>query len=603
MSTTEPNTSTSLTAGASPGDDRSRVARLYFGDNLGVLRDYIDDESVDLVYLDPPFNSNRSYNVLFAENDRSESAAQIEAFNDTWRWDATVERNYREIIGDVPSRSAVPPKLRLIARSLHEFLGENDVMAYLVMMTLRLVELRRAMKPTATLYLHCDTTASHYLKVILDGIFGPEHFLSEIVWRRTHAHGDSSRGFGAITDTLLMYARSGSYTFHPQSKPFEQEYIAARRARHGGQDADGRMWQSVTLRSPSPRPNLKYSYTAGDGRTYEPHPNGWSCDIERMREYDKHKKLHFPRKPGGTLRLKMYWDEPRAQQRSSGLSERVMQNLWSDIPALNASSKERIGYPTQKPLALLERVIKASSNPGDVVLDPFCGCGTTIEAAQRLGREWIGIDITHLAVKTIRERIGKVFGPIEYTVGGNPADAKSARVLAELNPMQFQDWAVRFVGGRPVGGGKKSKKGADRGMDGELFFQRSDGGPRVRVVVSVKGGKSINVSMLRDLHGVVSREGVPIGVLITAVPPTKAMRVEAAKAGHYSAGGKLYPRLQLLDVEGLFHRKRVEHPGENVTEGANPPPEQLQLFDRVKKDIAKAAPKSSASRKRTSERP
>lgn len=566
----------------------SRVAKLYFGDNLGVLRDYIEDESVDLIYLDPPFNSNRSYNLLFADKDRQAAPAQITAFKDTWRWDTTVERNLQELVGDAPSRSPVPPKVQAIVRAMHAFLGDNDMMAYLTMMGLRLVELHRVLRPTGTLYLHCDPTASHYLKVLLDGIFGAENLRNEIIWKRTNARSASGR-WPRLHDVLLFYGKSALSTFNPIEVPGEPAKMPHTLVK----GPDGKKYQTFELTAP----HLRFGETGEPWRGFHPAQLGrhWGNPPSVLDEWDRQGLIHWPKKKGG-------WPRRRAKEPFTPEQRMVtVGDVWTDIDRLNQSAKERIGYPTQKPVALLERIVTASSKPGDVVLDPFCGCGTTIEAAQRLGREWIGIDITHLAVKTIRERIAKVFGPLVYTVGGNPADADSARVLAETNPHQFQDWAVRFVGGRAVGGAKTSKKGGDKGIDGELFYQSAGSAKRDRIVISVKGGKTVNPAMVRELRGTIEREGSPIGVLITAAQPTKQMRTEAARAKQWPAGGRLYSRIQILTVDDLFHAQRVEHPGDNVTEGANPPPEQLLLFDQVKRGPLKVPPhaeKPARDRKR-----
>ncbi|HET9274376.1 MAG TPA: DNA methyltransferase [Methyloceanibacter sp.] len=274
--------------------------KLYYGDNLRILRDHIASESVDLVYLDPPFNSNATYNVLFRSPAGEQSQAQIEAFEDTWHWNEAAEHAFDDVVKSGNSDAAE------MLRALRSFLGENDMMAYLAMMAVRLLELHRVLKPAGSLYLHCDPTASHYLKVLLHGVFGPTKFRNEIVWKRTHSHGDPHRKFGAITDTLLFYTKSDEYILNPQYREFAPDYIERT---FTGNDADGRRWQSVTLRSPHPRPNLTYPYIASNDITYQPHVNGWSCDIERMKKYDRENRLHFPSSPTGALRLKMYLDE------------------------------------------------------------------------------------------------------------------------------------------------------------------------------------------------------------------------------------------------------------------------------------------------------
>ncbi len=510
---------------------------LYYGDNLAVLRDSIASESVDLIYLDPPFNSNASYNVLFKAPSGEQSQAQIEAFEDTWHWNESAERAFDEVVTGPHSDAAI------MLRAMRSALGENDMMAYLAMMAVRLIELHRVLRKTGSLYLHCDPTASHYLKILLDSVFGPTNFRNEIIWKRTHSHGDPQRKFGAITDTLLFYTKSDEYVLNSQYRGFTPEYIEKT---FTGTDPDGRCWQSVTLRSPHPRPNLTYPYEASNGITYEPHPNGWSCDLERMRKYDRENRLHFPAKSTGALRLKMYLDE------SSGVK---VQNLWDDIPPISANAQERLGYPTQKPLALLERVISASSNEGDVVLDPFCGCGTTVHAAEKLGRHWIGIDITHLAIALIEHRMKAAFPSAVFDVHGVPKDYAGARDLAERDKHQFQMWITAKIGAQPYKGGKK---GMDRGIDGYLHFRDADKKPQF-AVISVKGG-GIKSGDIRDLKGTMEREKATLGLFLTLNEPTREMEKEAASAGFYETGGTKVPRLQILTAAQILDNRRPQVP-------------------------------------------
>ena len=514
---------------------------LYFGDNLSVLRESVPDASVDLIYLDPPFNSKRDYNLLFKSPKGHKSEAQIEAFKDSWSWGEQAEREFDELLHQPNTDVA------LLMQALRTFLGENDMMAYLVMMANRLLELHRVLKPTGSLYLHCDRVASHYLKMVLDGVFGKLRFKTEIVWKRTTSHGNVGRAYGDCTDTIFYYTKSGEYVWNQIYEPMAAEYIEDR---FTGRDADGRRWQSVTLRNPGPRPNLHYPFTASNGVTYQPHPNGWSCDLTRMKKYDAENRLHFP-KPGGQLRLKMYLDE------SPGIK---LQNLWTDIPPINSQAAERLGYPTQKPLALLHRIIEVSSNPKDVVLDPFCGCGTAVHAAQKLNRQWTGIDITHLAISLIEKRLKDAFGAkCKFEVHGTPKDLDAARDLATRNKYQFQWWAVSLVEAQPFGG---KKKGADGGIDGLKFFHDVDKAGARKIVVSVKGGENVGLTMVKDLITTVTHNQAEIGLVITLSAPTQPMVAEAAKAGFYtSATGKKYPRLQILTIEGLLSgQHRAEHP-------------------------------------------
>ena len=525
---------------------------LYYGDNLPILRnrDSFPSESIDLVYLDPPFNSNQDYNVLFAEQDGTRSAAQIQAFSDSWRWDSAARQIFDETVNQ-------GGKAAEALGAFHSLLGESDMLAYLSMMAPRLVELRRVLRSTGTLYLHCDPTASHYLKILLDSVFKPEHFLNELTWMRTHSHGNVGRNFGSVCDNILVYTKSESYTWNQQFAPFSEDYV---RSTFKGLDPDGRRWQSVTLRNPSPRPNLRFEYTASTGVTYHPHPNGWVCNEERLKRYDSEGRLHFPSTPDGALRLKMYLDE------SPGVR---LQNLWTDLPALGALAGERLGFPTQKPQALLERIVATSSNPGETVLDPFCGCGTTVAAAQRLGRRWIGVDITHLAITLIRSRLDDAYGNrVSYVVVGEPADASGAEALALQDRYQFQWWALGKIRARPVA--EERKKGADSGIDGKLLFREKEGGPVKTIVIQVKSGK-LKLSEVRDFGRVIEREKAPVGVLVTLDEPSRDMRAEATSMGYYRPDWKLsaddkYDRYQIITVRALFEGVQPAYPPfRNVT--------------------------------------
>ena len=529
-----------------PQDDPEEPNTLYYGDNLDILRRYIADESVDLIYLDPPFNSSRDYNVLFAEQDGTRAAAQIRAFEDTWQWDVSAAAAYESMVEGGGKVSQVLQAFRL-------FLGDTDMLAYLSMMAPRLVELHRVLKPTGTLYLHCDATASHYLKLLLDAVFGPDKFQNEIIWKRTTAHSNVYRNYGNVTDSLLFYSKSeDDYTWNQLYRVSTPEDIADAFPQT---DANGRRWRSENMRNPGIRPNLHYAYTASNGVTYQPHPNGWTVTEEKMRELDRQGRLHFPAKAGGRLRLKFYADE------SPGIK---LQNIWDDIPPLGAQAAERLGFPTQKPQALLERIIGASSNPGDLVLDPFCGCGTTIAAAQNLGRRWIGIDITHLAIGLIRTRLRDSYGDAaKVTVIGEPTTVEDAEELAGTDPYQFQWWALGLVGARPV----EQKKGADKGIDGRLYFHEDarKGRATKQAIFSVKAGH-VTSSQVRDLVGVLTREKAELGVLISFEEPTRDMRKEAASAGFYESPWGKHQRVQLLTVGELLEGKTVDMPR---TEGIN----------------------------------
>jgi site-specific DNA-methyltransferase (adenine-specific) len=509
---------------------------LYYGDNLDVLGQHVADASVDLVYLDPPFNSNQSFNVLFGDHG-TKSAAQIKAFSDTWHWDQTAAEAYERTVehgGDV-SRTM---------QAFRSTLGHANLLAYLSMMAPRLLDLRRVLKATGSLYLHCDPTASHYLKLLLDAVFGPECFRNEIIWQRTAAKGDAKRKLGSIHDVILFYtAKADGYYFEPARRAPDAEYTA----RFSLDDADGRgPYRLAPLDSPNPRPNLTYEY-----KGHDPPAKGWRVSREVMEELDAEGRLAFPKKAGGRIARKHYLNEQEWPN---------VGDVWTDIPPLQAASAERLGYPTQKPEALLQRIVESSSEPGHVVLDPFCGCGTTIAVAQRLGRSWIGIDVTYLATALIKGRLQDQFGEAaEFTVVGEPVSVEDAAVLAKSDPYQFQFWSLGLVGARPT----EEKKGADQGIDGRIYFHDEPGGKTKQIIISVKAGKT-GPSHVRDLRGVVEREDAQIGVLLTFNEPTQPMRSEAADAGFYKSPGwnKSYPRLQIYTVGELLAGKRIEYPAQ-----------------------------------------
>lgn len=513
--------------------------QLFYGDNLAVLRRDIADASVDLIYLDPPFNSNANYNILFKSPTGTNADAQIEAFEDSWHWNDSAEAAFDDV-----ARSGHTKAFELL-RAMRSFLGDNDMMAYLAMMAVRLLELHRVLKPTGSLYLHCDPTASHYLKLLLDGVFGVQHYRNEIIWKRTSAHGNVSASYGDVTDSIFFYTKTSKAVWTRPMMPLTEQNVASK---YTMLDDDGRRFTTRDLRNPGVRPNLHYPYTASNGVTYQPHPNGWSFTREKMAQYDAAGLLYFPRDPGGRLRLKLYLDASKGQPQ---------QSLWDDIPALNSQAQERLGYPTQKPLALLERIIAASSNPGDTVLDPFCGCGTAVHAAQKLERRWIGIDVTHLAISLIEKRMQAAFPGIAFTVEGTPKDLASAEDLAARDKYQFQWWAVSMIDAMPYGG---RRKGADGGIDGILYF-KPDGKRTEKALVSVKGGDHVGVPMIRDLHSAMERERAPIGIFLTKALPTTPMLREAAAVGRFEDGfGRTFPRLQILTLAELFAGRKPDIP-------------------------------------------
>lgn len=498
---------------------------LYYGDNLHVMRQSIADESVDLVYLDPPFNSARDYNILFASPKGASSEAQITAFEDSWHWNQQAESEFNEIMHQ--SNTAVAEMMDALRR----FLGENDMMAYLTMMANRLLELHRILKPTGNLYLHCDPTASHYLKIVLDGVFGKDNYRSEISWLRSQPKSHSTINFPNCRDIIFRYAKSEKSRFFKVYGKYNPEYL---NKFYKYQDENGRIYRLGDLTNPNKkRPNLTYEFL-GVTRV-------WRWTKERMQQaFDD--GLIVQSKAGAIPRFKRYLDEMHGQP---------ITNNWNDIEHLHGSNDEFLGYPTQKPVALLERIIEASTHEGDIVLDPFCGCGTAVHAAQKMGRKWIGIDITHLAVSLIEKRLHDAFPDSDFIVEGTPKDLEGARDLANRDKYQFQWWACSLVNAQPYQG---KKKGADGGIDGLIYFQDGDKQHK-KIIVSVKGGGNVNVAMVRDLAHVVQREKAHIGLFITLTPPTKPMLVEAVKEGYYESPhfpANAFPVIQILTVEGLL---------------------------------------------------
>lgn len=508
---------------------------LYYGDNLAVLRKHIADESVDLIYLDPPFNSQATYNVLFKGPSGERSKAQIEAFEDTWHWNDTAEEAFDQVM--MSGKTDVAE----ILRAMRTFLKENDVMAYLTMMAVRLLELHRVLKPTGSLYLHCDPTASHYLKILLDGVFGPERFLNEVIWKRTSAHSSSKR-YGPIHDILFFYAKSDDFKWYPQYTKYDEEYLETF---FDQVDKDGRRWKRMDLTGAG----IRHGETGQVWRGIDVTAKGrhWAYPPSVLETLDAQGKLHWPKKADGMPRLKQYPEE---------LDGIPLQDIWSDIRPMHNLAAERLGYPTQKPLSLLERVIMASSKEGDVVLDPFCGCGTAVHAAQKTRRNWIGIDITHLAISLVERRLKAAFPGLKYEVQGTPKDLEGARDLAIRDKHQFQLWATSRIHAVPF---RSGKKGADSGIDGLIYF-KPDGKTTERAIVSVKGGENVNVAMVRDLAHVVDREKAKIGLFITLAEPTGPMRTEAIKAGFYEAMYGKYPKIQILTIAELFQGKQPNIP-------------------------------------------
>jgi site-specific DNA-methyltransferase (adenine-specific) len=533
------------------------MGTLYYGDNLDILSRYIKDESVDLVYLDPPFNSAQSYNAFFQEKDGTAAASQIKAFEDTWSWNEETSLTFKNFV------DVAPENVRKLMLAYHDILGGNDMLAYLSMMAPRLVELRRVLKPAGSLYLHCDPTASHYLKLLLDAVFGKSNFQSEIIWKRTSAHSSSKR-WGPVHDVILFYSKTDKFVWNPVFQNYSEDYLEKfyRFTDYEGRyqvgdltgagiraGESGKSWRDVN-------PTKVGRHWAVPNKVlielFGPVCAEWSVQ-KKLDALDEKGLIAWPLK-GKMPRFKRYLNE------NAGV---LASDVIADIHPIAAQSAERLGYPTQKPLALLERIIFASSNPGDVVLDPFCGCGTTIDAAEKLGRQWIGIDITQLATSLIKSRLRDTYGErLEIKTVGEPVTLQDAIALAskegDNDKYQFQWWALGLVGARPV----EQKKGADGGIDGKILFRDDPKAARPeQIIISVKGGK-LKADDVRALGHVVTREGAAIGVLISLQEPTDKMRADAASAGFYvhKLNGKQYPKLQLRTVEELMEGKGIARP-------------------------------------------
>ena len=542
---------------------------LYYGDNLDVLGQHVPSESVDLIYLDPPFNSNRSYNVLFRSPTGTEAQAQIEAFDDSWHWTQQTQGVYDKLVG-----GGAPIKVAEAIEAMRKLLGPNDMTAYLVMMTPRLVELHRVLKTTGSLYLHCDPTASHYLKLILDAVFGPEHFKNEIIWRRTGSHGKVKR-FGPIHDSIFFYTKTETFTWNAPTKRFMRGHVAeyfvedesgwrtnyygnvlTGSGTRGGES--GQVWKGFD-------PTSKGRHWAIPGALVDEVPEDMSS-LTQHQKLDRLFDLGYIRiEPGQAWPMYQHYITPEDgtpapdiwayQPYTEGTVFDTNDGIDADVRWLSTRDAERLGYPTQKPIALLERIISASSNEGDVVLDPFCGCGTAVDAAQKLRRQWIGIDITYLAVDLIRKRLLHSYGPSmenQYLVSGIPTDVEGAEALFNENPFDFERWAVSLVNGEP-----NQKQVGDKGIDGRIRFQAAKSAHGM-VIVSVKGGKQINPSMVRDLVGTVQRQNAEMGLLLTLTKPTRGMIDEANHSGNYlnDFTGNTFPKIQIFTIEDLMSGKK-----------------------------------------------
>lgn len=526
---------------------------LYYGDNLEVLRkpQYLKDESVDLCYIDPPFNSKRNYNQIY-NNVGSEDRAQAQAFVDTWTWDEHANAGFDELLANEQGRFTTQT-VDLI-KGLAPVLKKGSLLAYLVSMTLRVTEIHRVLKPTGSFYLHCDPTASHYLKLVLDTIFVTQggDYRNEIIWKRSSAHNDTKQGrkqCGQIHDILLFYTKGKDYTWNPVHTAYDEKYTDAF---YKYTDPEGRRYRLGDLTAAKPGGDVSYDFYGT--KPYK--GRFWAYSRANMEQFKTEGRLYFP-KNGGTPSYKRYLDE------MPGVS---LQDMWTDVPAISPQAAERLGYPTQKPEALLERIIQASTNPGDTVLDAFCGCGTTIAVAQRLGRHWIGIDITYQSIALILRRLEHQFGKevlATITLNGIPRDMDAARALAlkrdDRVRKEFEKWAVLTYSANRAR--INDKKGGDQGIDGTAFFM-AGANENAKVVFQVKSG-NVGRGDIAKLNNDRQREQAELAVFLTLQPSTKGMDDEAAAAGLYNHKlmGRTYPRVQIVPIADIVdHHKRLEIP-------------------------------------------
>lgn len=550
--------------------------RLYYGDNILIMREKLKKHSVDLIYLDPPFNSKQNYNLVYRNLTGKPVPEQAEAFCDTWEMDAQKEEIARTMPLEMREHGVDEYYVKfwqLWVQALRE--TQPHLLAYLIYMVQRLLYMRSLLRPTGSIYLHCDPTASHYIKVMMDGIFGHKNFRNELIWKRTGAHGNSRR-WGPVHDTILFYSASQSYTWNRVFQAYDPEYV---KKAYSQQDKRG-FFQLVSLMGAGVRTGdsgkpwkgvdptaigRHWAVPAAAFKEAYPHldPKALSTQ-ERLDLLENVGLIAWPKGGGGVPRQKRYVDANPGTP---------VQDIISDIGALSSHSQERLGYPTQKPIALLDRIIQASSNPGDVVFDPFCGCGTTIYSAVKNERKWIGCDIAILSIQIVRDQLEKRFHQVEGThfeVDGIPASVAAADELFLKDRLQFQHWLVERAGGFPM-----QKKTADRGIDGRLYFEVN--GRLKEMVLSVKGG-GIRPADVRELRGVLERESnAELAGLLTLQKPTRAMYDEAAQAGLYSFMGVSYPRLQILTVQEIIESKQQFMTPSRVGSRAKTPQHALPL--------------------------
>ncbi len=529
--------------------------QIYYGDNLDVLRNNIDKESVDLCYIDPPFNSNRDYSQIYLNvGKEKENNAQAQAFIDTWTWNDSAIQGLAEIKANVGG--ALTTQSIDLIKGLEIVLGKDSLFAYLVSMTLRIAQIHRVLKPTGSFYLHCDPTASHYLKLVCDGIFCPNggEYRNEITWKRTTTHNDAKQGakqFGRVHDIVFFYTKSSkNWIFNTVYENYSAAYMDSS---YNKMDSNGRRFKSSDLSAAKGGGDTSYNWNG----TFPPTGRFWAYSRANMEKFESEDRLYYSKT--GKPYLKHYLDE------MLGISP---DDLWTDITPLSAKSAEKLGYPTQKPEALLERIIKSSSNEGDVVLDAYCGCGTTVAVAQRLKRNWIGVDITYQSISLILKRLEDQDKDAlnNVTIAGVPRDMASAVALANKSDdktrKEFEKWMVlAYSKNRAM---INDKKGGDKGIDGIAYIaDRIENGAveTEKVIFSVKSNKNVTQAMLRELLGTVEREKAACGFLLMLYP-APALVKESKQLGEYinAFTGNSYPKIQVICVEDLLNGEVMNLP-------------------------------------------
>jgi DNA modification methylase len=537
-----------LFAGIAPPEASLRNNRLFYGDNITIMRE-LPSASVDLIYLDPPFNSQRTYNLIYKQLTGLPLPEQEEAFCDAWVMDDEKEEMARQMPMMLIEHGADDGLVQFWTAWITALrTSQPRLLAYLVYMTYRLFEMRRILKPTGSIYLHCDPAASHYIKVMIDGVFGHGSFRNEVIWKRTSAHSSAKR-YGPVHDVLLYYTKSDTYTWNPIYQPYDPQYVETFFEQ---EDADGRRWKRMDVTGAGTR----NGETGKPWRGIDVTAKGrhWAYPPTELDRLDAAGMIHWPARKGGMPRLKQYLD---------GMPGVPLQDIWIDISPLHNLAEERLGYPTQKPLALLERIVKASSNEGDVIFDPFCGCGTAIYAAHLNNRTWIGCDIAILSVRIVRDVLLKRYGLVEdehYKIDGVPVSLDGARDLFQRDPRQFQHWVVELAGGF-----SNNKHSGDQGVDGRIYFETQQG--LKNMVISVKGGH-VNPAHVRELVGTLAHQtATQLAGFICMEKPTKGMVQEAAKGGMFTYQGVQYPRVQIRTVEELLDERSFETPSRVKTLG------------------------------------